>query len=246
MTHCNKCLRFNRFKWMKYRIESVHANKDWCVWTTAHERISNSTCFYSGIPIDSNVLKNWIFATFFHLRIIKTFFKRRTNRVSMVKTILWFMPYCNLCVSFWWLYQIIIFRTVILRLANLLANALHAFIFYCVTLILSEHIVFISVIKIHFYCLLPFLTHFYCLQCINNVGGTSQFLFMHVREHIYIHERIKYDKYKQRMKYNAKPKIREYTDKVRTYIFSSNYHGIDMRISDELYLSIYFYDNTKK
>lgn len=43
------------------------------------------TFFYSGIPIDSNVLKNWIFATFFHLWIIKTFFKRRTNRVSMVK-----------------------------------------------------------------------------------------------------------------------------------------------------------------
>lgn len=79
-------------------------------------------------------------------------------------------------------------------------------------------------------------------------AASSQFSFKHVRaeKKKYIHERIKYDKYKQRMKNNAKPKIRKYTDKVRTYIFSSNYHGIDMRISDELYLSIYFYDNTKK
>lgn len=156
---------------MKDRIESVFANEDWCVDYCSRKDIKFHF-FHSGIPIDSNGLKNWIFATFFHLRIIKTFFKREKKPSVQGKNgiILWFMSHCNLCVSFWWLYRIIIFRTVILRLSNLLANALHAFIFYCVTLILPEHIVFISVIKIHFYCLLPFLTHFYCLQCFNNAG----------------------------------------------------------------------------
>lgn len=84
MTHCNKCLRFNRFKWMKDRIESVYENEDWCVDYCSRKDIKFHS-FYSGFPIDSNGLKNWIFATFFHLRIIKTFFKRKKNRASRVK-----------------------------------------------------------------------------------------------------------------------------------------------------------------
>lgn len=56
------------------------------VWTTQSRTDIKFHFFTWENPLILTVWKHWVFATFFHLRIIKTFFKReKKNRASRVK-----------------------------------------------------------------------------------------------------------------------------------------------------------------